>query len=181
MSIERIQVESPDPILARAALDGQTVARIAHVNYVVDQINEASEYFMMGFNIINSADGSNTPELVGTAYQTSGSGVGGCRAGTQPYTYSNGTTGCINATLRTMYGNYLPVVTKTGVGAYTFTLPQAPLGYDILMSPPSQLIGTRVKLTKVSSTVFTINTQDASGGAADDLLTDMYLEMKIYN
>ena len=183
MSITKIQVENPDPILSRTALDGQTVARVAHLNNIVDQVNDSFNYSVLGFNIVANGGGSTIPGLVGVGQKNApGPGIGGCRPGTQPYTYSNGTHGCISSTLRLAYGNYLPVVTKSEVGIYVFTFPVAPpLGYDVLLSPPAALIGSRIQLAKTSATVFTITTQNASGVAADSLLTGMYLEIKIYS
>lgn len=184
MSLTKYTVNNPDPILEQSDLASATVARLAHLNDLIDQLNTSFGYDVIGLNIVAGNSGSTTPAIQGVgARGTAGTtGNGGCRPGTQPYTYSNGTTGCINATLRTVYNNYLPVVARTSPGVYTFTFPVAPpLGYDILLGPPSVLNGTRISLVETSTSVFTITATDAGGGAADNLLNNMYLEIKIYN
>lgn len=181
MSFNKPKVETPDPILSNTSLEEQTVARLAHLNDLIDQLNDAYNYSVLGFNIVDAS--GTTPGLIGVGNRGALNAVYGyCSDKTnQIYTYTNGSKGCINYKIKAIYDKYLPVVAKTGVGVYTFTFPtNPPLGYDILLSPPSALNGSRISLVKTTSKIFTITATNASGVAADSLLVGMYLELKIY-
>ncbi len=182
MSITKYTILNPDPILEQASLAEGTVARIAHVNDLIDQINTSFGYDVLGFDLVAGNGGSTTPAIqgVGARGVAGNASNGGCRAGTVPYTYSNGTTGCINAILRQTYADYLPVVARTSTGVYTFTFPKTPpLGYSILLSPT---VVSKSRADHIrSASLFTISTTNAAGDPADGILPGMYLEIKIYN
>ena len=174
--MKRIKVSNPDPIIEQAAQDQGTVARFAHVNYVIDYLNDTLGYNAGKFNIVASSV-ANTPGLVGVGSFAPAIAQQTCGNGTISYTYSDGTFGCIDANFKNIISNI--TVARTSTGVYTFTFASAPtLGYDVIFGVPTANT-TRVSLVETSSTVFTVTATNA-GTPADGLLTGMYMEIKFY-
>ena len=95
-----------------------------------------------------------------------------CRPGTCPYTRADGSVFCTAAACK-----HLDYVSA---GVYRFTFDTAPkFGFGVLMSPPES-VNTRYNIVYESASSFLIKTFNAAV-AENNLLSDTYLEIKIYN
>lgn len=75
-----------------------------------------------------------------------------------------------------------PVLARTGAGVYTVTLTGAfTSGKTVLITGTCPTAGATISAVRTSANVITITTSNASNAAADALLADTLLEIRVYN
>lgn len=75
----------------------------------------------------------------------------------------------------------VPTLARTGVGVYTITLSGAfTTDKTFLLTGVSTTAGATVSAVRTSANVITLTTSNASNAAADVLLTDTPIEIRVY-
>ena len=75
-----------------------------------------------------------------------------------------------------------PVLARTGAGVYTITLAGAfTSGKTVLITGTCPTAGATVSAVRTSADVITVTTSNASNAAADVLLADTLIEIRVYN
>lgn len=135
-----------------------------------NDLNYKVPYEVFGFRI--SQENESAPELTflgGSAIPTN---IQACRPGTCPYVRSDGSIFCTSAACKH--------ISYEGAGEYRFAFTNVPkYGFGVLMSPPES-VNTRFNIVYDSENSFVIKTFNGAV-AANNLLDDTYIEIKVYN